>query len=251
MDESQMTEAEFLAHYDMGRFPSVAVTVDLTIFTIRNGQLSVLLIRRGGHPERGKWALPGGFVNVDESLDQAAARELKEETNLTIEDGYLEQLRTYGNPGRDPRGFVVSTAYVALAPRVDRPQAGDDAAEAHFFPVDDVLGPDFELAFDHGTIIRDGLERVRAKIEYAFVAHHFLDDETFTMSELRRVYEIVWGMGIIPSNFRRKLQSVEGLLEEVGEKRTSSIEGGRTSDIYRAGGVVEIFPPLRRPGLSG
>lgn len=243
-------EGDFLAGYNMSDYPSVGVTVDLTIFTIRNGQLCILLIKRGDHPHKGKWALPGGCVNTNESLDDAAARELKEETNLTIEDGYLEQLKTYGNPGRGPRGFVVSTAYVALAPQVERPKAGDDASEAHFFPVADVLSDDFELAFDHDVIVHDGLERVRAKIEYSPIAHHFLEDETFTMSELRRVYEIVWGVSIIPSNFRRKLQSVPGLLYEVGTKRTSSIVGGRSSDLYRAGDASEIYPPLRRPGLA-
>lgn len=242
-----ITEEEFLANYDMSKFPAIAATVDLAVFTIRNNQLSILLVKRGGHPFKGCWALPGGFVNTNESLEEAAARELKEETNLTIAEGYLEQLRTYGSPDRDPRGFVVSTAYVALAPHIERPEAGDDAAEAHFFPVDDVLSKDFGLAFDHADIIRDGLERVRAKIEYAPVAHHFLDDENFTMSELRKVYEIVWGTEVVASNFRRKLQSVDGLLEPVGMKRTSDFEGGRASDLYKAGPAKSIYPPLRQP----
>jgi 8-oxo-dGTP diphosphatase len=246
-DETAITEEEFLRNYDPRAYAPVAVTVDLTIFTIRNSKLSILLIKRGGHPELGKWALPGGFVNVDESLDQAAARELREETSLTIEDGYLEQLRTYGYPGRDPRGYVVSTAYVALAPHVTRPTAGDDAAEAHFFPVEDVLSEDFALAFDHGVIIRDGLERVRAKLEYQAIAHHFLEDEAFTLTELRRVYEIVWGAEVVASNFRRKLHAIPQLLEPVGSRRTSEVEGGRSSDLFRAGPVREIFPPLRRP----
>lgn len=245
--ENEMTEEEFLKNYDMSKYPTVAVTVDLSIFTIRNNELSILLIKRKGHPFKDYWALPGGFVNVNENIDKAAERELKEETGISIEKGYLEQLKTYGSPERDPRGFVVSTAYVALAPKVNRPQAGDDAAEAHFFPVADVLSDSFELAFDHSTIIRDGLERIRAKIEYAPIAHRFLDDETFTMSELRKVYEIVWGTEVVPSNFRRKLQSVNGLLEPVGEKRTSDFEGGRASDLYKAGDATEIYPPFKQP----
>lgn len=243
---NEVTEEEFLANYDMSKYPTVAATVDLTIFTIRNNRLSILLVKRGSHPFKGKWALPGGFVNTDESLDTAASRELREETNLTIEEGYLEQLKTYGEPGRDPRGFVISTAYVALAPRVERPEAGDDAAEARFFALEDVLKEDFELAFDHAQIIKDGLERVRAKIEYAPIAHHFLEDETFTMSELRKVYEIVWDEEIIPSNFRRKLQSVTGLLIPVEDKKVSEFEGGRTSDLYKAGDTKEIYPPFRQ-----
>lgn len=245
VNEKDMTEEEYLADYNMQDYPSIAGTVDLAIFTIRNNQLSVLLIKRGGHPHMGKWALPGGFVNVNESLDEAANRELLEETNLTMNDGYLEQLKTYGNPGRDPRGYVISTSYVALVPHADIPEAGDDADEARFFAVDEVL-TEFDLAFDHKTIIQDGLERVRSKIEYAPVAHHFLDDETFTISELRTVYEIVWGESIVPSNFRRKIQSVPNFLESVENKRSSKIEGGRESQLYRAGSADEIFPPLRR-----
>ena len=244
-NQVEETEDQFIANYDMSRFDPVAVTVDLSIFTIRNGQLSILLIKRGGHPEKGKWALPGGFVNTDESLDNAAARELAEETNITIQEGYLEQLRTYGNPSRDRRGYVVSVAYVALVPQVERPEAGDDATEAHFFAVSDVLSEDFDIAFDHRTIITDGLARVRAKIEYAPVAHLFLEDENFTMSELRNVYEIVWGTELVPSNFRRKVQSVPNFLEPVGAKRTSSVEGGRASDLYRAGTATEISPPFK------
>lgn len=243
---NEITEEEFLKNYDMSKYPTIAGTVDLTIFTVRNNQLSVLLIKRKGHPYKGQWALPGGFVDVSESLDEAAVRELKEETDLTVEEGYLEQLRTYGSPDRDPRGYVVSTAYVALIPHASSPTAGDDAAEARFFPVGDVLGEDFETAFDHQEIITDGLARVRAKIEYAPVAHKFLDDDTFTISELRKIYEIVWGIEITPSNFRRKVLSVPDFLETVDEKRSSQIEGGRQSQLFRAGKAENIFPPLKR-----
>jgi len=242
---TEITEEEFLKNYDMSKYPTIAGTVDLAIFTIRNNQLSILLVKRGGHPHKGKWALPGGFVDTKENLDEAAARELVEETNLKIADGYLEQLKTYGSPVRDPRGYVISTAYVALIPHASTPKAGDDADEARFFAVEDVL-EDFELAFDHKTIIEDGLNRVRSKIEYAPVAHHFLDDDTFTISELRKVYEIVWGEKIVPSNFRRKIQSVPHLLESVDDKRSSKIEGGRESQLYKAGNAKEIYPPLRQ-----
>lgn len=242
-----VSEEEFLKNYNLTDYPAVAVTVDLAIFTIRNNQLSVLLIERGVHPEKGKWALPGGFVNTNESLDDAAQRELVEETGLKVGEGYLEQLKTYGDPYRDKRGYVTSVAYVALAPNMDAPRAGDDAAFARFFPVEDVLSKNFELAFDHDVIIRDGLERVRSKIEYAPIAHLFLEDTEFTLSELRHVYETVWGVSIVPSNFRRKVQSVPGFLKEVGTKRTSNVTGGRASDLYRAGDATIIYPPLRQP----
>jgi len=243
----EQTEEEFLAGYNLKDYPGVGVTVDLSIFTIRNDKLSILLIKRGGHPEKGKWGLPGGFVNINESLDDAAARELFEETGLTLEEGYLEQLKTYGNPHRDKRGYIVSTAYVALVPKVKNPKAGDDAESAHFFPVEDVLSDDFDLAFDHRVIIADGLSRVRAKIEYAPIAHLFLEDEVFTLSELRHVYEIVWGVTLTPSNFRRKIQSVPDLIVPVGGRRSSQVDGGRKSDLYRAGNTLNIFPPLKQP----
>lgn len=241
---SEQSEAEYLASYDMSKYPSVAVTTDLTIFTIRNGQLCILLIKRGAHPEKGKWALPGGFINPNESLDDCAMRELEEETGIKVEQGYLEQLRTYGNPSRDKRGTVISTAYVALIPNMDKPHAGDDASEAHFFPVFDVLRDDFPVAFDHKDIIKDGLERVQAKVEYSPIALSFLDSETFTITELRKVYETVWGRELHPSNFRRKVLSVPGFLTAVGEKKGEG--AGRPSDLYRAGDVGEIYPPFRR-----
>jgi 8-oxo-dGTP diphosphatase len=117
-------EPEFLSGYDPRDFPPFAVTVDLAIFTIRAGQLSVLLVQRGGHPYRSCWALPGGFVRTGESADEAAARELAEETGVSDFRGHLEQLQTYSDPGRDPRMRVVSIAYVALGPGPARPGAG-------------------------------------------------------------------------------------------------------------------------------
>lgn len=240
------TEEEFLKAYDMSKYPAQAVAADLAIFTIRNERLAVLLIQRGGHPEKGKWALPGGFVNVTESVDEAASRELQEETGMALDDTYLEQLKTYASPGRDPRGYVVSVAYVALVPKAENPSAGDDASDARFFAVDDVLA-DFDLAFNHREIIQDGLERVRAKLEYAPIAPKFLDDETFTIPELLRVYEIVWGVKFKhPSNFRRKVQSAKDFLVPVGKKGSPQFEGGRTSDLYRLGEAAVIYPPLRQ-----
>lgn len=238
------TEEEFLKHYDLKKYPAQALTADLCIFTIIKGELSILLILRGGHPEKGKWALPGGFVNVDESVDQTAARELKEETGLAFEDGYLEQLKTYAYPGRDPRGYVTSVAYVTLAPKISVPKAGDDAAEAQFFPVKELNS--LTLAFDHANIIEDGLERVRAKIEYAPIAPLFIPDETFTISELRKVYETVWGVSLNRSNFRRKVQAVPDFLIPIDRKRVSNFDGGRPGDLYRIGSAQFIYPPLRR-----
>src|SRR5690348_9010369 len=142
------------------------VTVDLVVLTIRAGALHVLLVRRKFPPYRGRWALPGGFVNENEDLGAAAARELAEETSLTT--GHLEQLGTYGAPRRDPRGRVVTVAYLALVPDLPAPTAGSDASGAAWRPVSRP-GP-AGLAFDHGRILADGVERARAKLEYTPLA---------------------------------------------------------------------------------
>lgn len=243
-------EQDFLDQYDPSSFPAVGLTVDMVIFTIRNGKLSVLMIERGGFPYKGAWALPGGFVNPDESTEAAAVRELLEETAIDArkENIHLEQLRTYSTPGRDPRMRVVSSAYVALVPSLPSPEGGDDAASARWWTVDDLLNPEegaeVQLAFDHDRILRDGLERVRDKIEYAPIATNFLED-VFTLADLRRVYEIVWDFELHPANFRRKVLSTPGFVEPLGAKGDSST-GGRTAALYQAGSGAILHPALLR-----
>jgi 8-oxo-dGTP diphosphatase len=244
-----MTESEFLASYDPRSFPPVAVTVDVVLLTVRQGRFSILLVRRARHPELGKWALPGGFVEPEEDLDDAARRELAEETGVSELPPamYLEQLRTYGRPGRDPRVRTVSVAYVAFAPHIPAPVAGSDADLARFWPVADLgdrEGP--ELAFDHSQIIADGVERARAKIEYTPLAAAFLE-EPFTLSDLRAIYEEVWGKAQDPSNFRRKVLRLEGFVTPVGEiAAPRGAQGGRPAELYRRGPARLLWPPLRR-----
>lgn len=245
----QQSEQEFLASYDPGRYPSVAVTVDVVLLTMRQGRFSVLLVRRKRPPFAGDWALPGGFVDPDEDLDAAAQRELGEETGLSrLPAGiHLEQLRTYGTPGRDPRMRVVSVAYVVFAPGLPAPRAGDDADLARFWTVADLGAKESpDLAFDHARIIEDGIDRARSKIEYTPLAAAFLE-EPFTLSELRAIYEEVWGVPQDPSNFRRKVLSREGFVEPVGEIAPSRAGlGGRPADLYRRGQASNLWPPLRR-----
>lgn len=230
-----LTEDEFIAHYDQTRWPSVGATVDLSIFTILDGKLQVLLIERGNHPEKGKWAFPGGFVNIDESLDQAAARELQEETAVDLsEHRYLEQVRTYGYPGRDRRGYIISTLYAALIAELPEPEAGDDASGARFFPVDEVLAEGFPLAFDHAVLLGDALERVRAKLEYSPIVFDFLPEGGFTLTELREVYETVWGFRILASDFNRRMSQAQGAL-------SSAADG-----LWTRGTAATFFPPLDR-----
>ena len=151
---------DFLSEYDPRDFPPVAVTVDMAVFTLREEGLRVLLVRRGGEPFRGSWALPGGFVRPDENLEAAAARELEEETGITERDAYLEQLGSYGEPDRDPRMRVVTVAYWAICPNLPDPKAGSDADSAELVPVSAVEWGETALAFDHRDILLDALERM-------------------------------------------------------------------------------------------
>lgn len=215
------------------------VTVDLAILTVREGVLCALLVRRGAAPHSGAWALPGGYVLPDEDLLGAAHRELREETGLT--DIHLEQLASYGAPDRDPRGRTVTVAHLALTPHAATPAAGTDAAEAAWWPVAEALEED--LAFDHGQILRDAVERARAKLEYSSLGAAFCPPE-FTVSQLREVYEAVWGERLDPRNFHRKVTRTPGFLEETGG--TSSAEQGRPAKLYRRGPVEQLNPPITR-----
>jgi len=249
-------EAAFLAAYDPSEYPPIAVTVDVVLLTVRAGRLSVLLVERRGHPYRGHWALPGGFVEPDDDLDGAARRELEEETGVVVAGegdgvglGHLEQLRSYGTPGRDPRVRTVSVAYVGFTARDEVAVAGSDAADARFWAVDDLAidavgSPDgVRLAFDHDRIVADGIERARAKLEYTTLATAFLD-EPFTLGELRRVYEAVWAEPLHEGNFRRKVLSTPGFVEATG---TTAPTDGRPAALYRRGPATQLHPPILRP----
>lgn len=226
---------------DPSAWPPFAVTVDLVVLTVRDGALHVLLVRRGEDPYRGAWALPGGFVRADEDLHDAAVRELAEETGVRQPAGHLEQLGSYGAPDRDPRMRVVSVAHLVLAPDLPEPTAGTDAAAAAWVPVAAVDAG--ALAFDHARILGDGVERARAKLEYSPLATAFCGPE-LTVSELRGVYEAVWGQPLDPRNFHRKVTSVPGLLVDTG--RTRSEGRGRPATVYRPGPATVIVPPLTR-----
>lgn len=228
-----------------GDHPAFAVTVDLVALTVRDDVLHVLLVTRGEEPFLGWSALPGGFVRPDEDLPDAAARELAEETGVRRTPGHLEQLRTYGSPARDPRMRVVSVAYLAMAPALPDPVAGTDASGASWVPVDAAAAS--PLAFDHARILDDGVERARAKLEYTSLATAFCPP-TFTVSQLRRVYEAVWGIALDPRNFHRKVTGTPGLLADTG--RTVADGPGRPAALYRAGPALSLNPPLTRERLG-
>jgi 8-oxo-dGTP diphosphatase len=232
-----------MSAYDPQDYPPVAVTVDLVVLTIRDDDLEVLLVRRGEEPFAGALALPGGFIRPDETLSQAAARELAEETRLTVGAAHLEQLASYGDPDRDPRMRVVTVAYLALAPQMPQPRAGSDAAEARWVTTGDVLDGDV-LAFDHQRILADGVERARAKLEYTPLAAAFCPTE-FTIAQLRRVYEIVWGTTVDPRNFHRKVTGTPGFVIPAGTATAG--ERGRPAQLYQTGPAEQLYPPLLRP----
>jgi len=227
-------------------YPNIAVTVDLVLFTIQAESLRVLVVRRGADPFKRRWALPGGFVRPDETLEQGARRELKEETGLEVRQVHLEQLATYGDPDRDPRQRVVTVAYLALSPGVPLPIAGSDAADAAWVEVNELLRSRSVLAFDHGRILRDGLDRARSKLEYTPLATAFCPPE-FTIAELRRVYEIVWGSELDPRNFHRKVTSTRGFVVNTKRRR---VERGRPAQVFRVGKLRLLNPPMLRPGLA-
>ena len=188
-------------------YPRPAVTVDIVIFSLRAEQLQVLLVQRGEDPYQQMWALPGGFVQINEGLEDAALRELSEETGLG--EAYLEQLYTYGDPHRDPRGRVITVAYFALIP-TDAPldvAAGSDAQDVRWFPVDELP----QLAFDHAEIVTYALRRLRYKLEYSAVGFELLPSE-FTLSEIQQTYEKILGEKLDKRNFRRRILSA-GIIE--------------------------------------
>lgn len=222
---------------------TAAVTVDLVVLTVRGEDLAALVVKRGVEPHRGRWALPGGFVGDAEDLAVAAARELGEETGISAIDAHLEQLATYGAPDRDPRGRVVTVAHLALVADLPAPTAGTDAADAAWRPVEGLRRAG-RLAFDHGRILADGVERARAKLEYTPLATSFCDDE-FTVAELRHVYEVVWGTALDPRNFHRKVTSTNGFLAATG--RTTTRDGGRPAQLFRRGDATLLHPPMLRP----
>jgi 8-oxo-dGTP diphosphatase len=207
-------------------YPRPSVTVDVVILTLEEGALRILLVQRRHWPFAGMWALPGGFLNMDESLEHAARRELAEETGVA--DIYLEQLYTFGDPGRDPRTRVITVVYYALidAARLGvRVQAADDAADARWFPLYD-LPP---LAFDHAEIVDYTIQRLRGKLEYTTIGFQLLAPE-FTLSELQAVYEAILNRKLDKRNFRRKILSTE-ILEST---EATKMEGPhRPARLYR------------------
>ncbi len=227
--------------------PPFAVTVDAVVLTIREDELQALVVTRGAEPFEGRLALPGGFVEFDEDLDDALERELSEETGISVRGARIEQLSSYGRPDRDPRMRTVSVAYLAVLPDLPEPVGGDDAADAQWRRVTWLLARRDRLAFDHREIMRDGVERARARLEYSAIGTSFCPPR-FTIAELRRVYEVVWGISLDAGNFHRKVTGVPGFVESTGKK--ASPRTGRPAELYRRGPNDVLHPPLTRGSLQ-
>jgi 8-oxo-dGTP diphosphatase len=239
----QADERAFVEAYRPDAYPRPAVTVDLVVLTVLDADLKLLLVRRAEPPFQGQWALPGGFVRVGdgkhdrgEDLDAAAARELEEETGLPRGASHLQQLGAFGAPGRDPRMRVISVAYFALirpdlAPLV---HAGGDAEQAGWHSVTTLSArtthASRELAFDHADIVDAALERVRERLEHSTIAFDLVP-RTFTIPELRAVFDAVTGVTHDPGNFRRKFQQLleTGMVVEAPGKRITS---GKPARVY-------------------
>ncbi len=234
--------------YDPSQFPAFAVTVDVVVLTMSEGLLHVLLVCRGEAPFEGMWAIPGGFKRPTETLDEAAKRELFEETGI---DGasLLRQFGAYGDPDRDPRMNVVTVAYLAVLREVAGIVAGTDATAADLIPVSDVLNGKIELAFDHREIVRDAAERVRVDLELRGIATAFVGP-TFTLAELRTVYEAVWGVQLDAANFRRSILAEEGWVIPTGRRARPGSTGGKPAELYRAGRMWRHGGPIRYPDSS-
>ena len=229
----------------------VLVATDIALFTIKDGMFQVLLIKRGVPPFLDFWALPGGLIRMDigergEEPEEAALRELKEETGLAKNLGYLEQLGTYGSPNRDPREQrVISIAYFGIGPTLEDPEGGSDASHATFVPVEKAISDQVDLAFDHRLILTDAIKRARAKLEYSTIATQFCTQD-FTISELRKVYEIIWDTELDPGNFQKKVLSSPGFIMDLGRNAESSQTGGRPAKLYSAGTESLLNLPIRR-----
>ena len=216
------------------QYPHPAVTTDVVIFTIHDERLELLLIRRASEPFRDCWALPGGFVDIDEDLDACALRELEEETGVT--GVYLEQLYTFGAPNRDPRERVISVAYYALVPpdRV-RIRAASDARDVAWFQLDQLP----RLGFDHEQIVDMAHARLASKLQYSTIALQFMP-EHFTLGELQKVYETILGEPLDKRNFRKRLMALD-CLKDTGQSRRNG--NHRPARLYavKSPGTVEII----------
>ena len=233
-----MDEKTFLRNYDIHEFDIPLVSVDGVLFTYADGQLKVLLVKRSEHPEKGKWGLPGGFVNkdLDNDLEDTVRRKISEKTG--VNPPYIEQLQSYGNARRDKRGWSVTVCYSALIAHQDCAAEGKAVSEIRWVEIEEALRK--KLAFDHRQIITDARERLRQKALYSIIPAYALP-KSFTLPELQQVHECLIGKPLQKKSFRRRIEQA-GLLVDTGQKRA---EGGRPATLYRLAEKAGSFTFLR------
>lgn len=221
------SEAEFLADYDIHQFNVPLTTVDLCIFSLLNEELKVLILKRANFPFKDRWALPGGFVDVESDVDlhATALRKLLEKTS--VKAPYVEQLETIGNSERDPRGWSMTVVYFALIPHTAVAAHTEDVDEVEWLSVNAIKS--YKLAFDHEILLKKAVQRLRNKVGYSTLPIHIMPKE-FTLAELQRAYEIIMDREVDKKAFRRRLESAQ-LLVETGKSQQL---GGRPAKLYRA-----------------
>lgn len=229
-----INEKEYLSHYNKNEYERPSVAVDLLVFTIEDDRLKIVLVEREEHPFKNTLALPGVFVGIDETLDEAAKRGVYEETGL--QDIYFEQLYTWGDTDRDPRMRIISVSYLSLT-HIDKIllSAGKRTASAELYDIDKLLSSDTPLAFDHRKIIEYGRERIKNKTEYTTIAFELLPEE-FTLPRLQKVYEALLGKPLLKANFRRKIMP---MIEET--ERMTSGDAHRPSKYYRLRKEIQVI----------
>ncbi|NQZ87378.1 MAG: NUDIX hydrolase [Colwellia sp.] len=223
------TQSHFLENYDIHEFDIPLTSVDMTIFTIEDDLLKVLLVKRAQFPAKGEWALPGGFINLksDGTLNDTVSRKLKEKTGVEI--SHLEQVATYGSAVRDPRGWSVTIAYMALILNENITLISDESSEeVVWLPIGDIQD-NYQLAFDHNVILADSYQRLKNKVQYTSLPINLLP-QTFTLSELQKTFELILGYNIEKKSFRRRLLAAE-IIVETGEMRVGS---NRPAKLYCA-----------------
>lgn len=235
MSKQYATEAEYLQHYNIHDYDIPLVSVDLGIFTLHEDRLKVLLVERSDHPEKGKWALPGGFVNTaqDKELANTALRKLKEKTG--VETPYLEQLETIGSASRDPRGWSVTVIYFAMIPYVDLPSQHSSGENARWIEIDDAMHR--TLAFDHNSLLEKAVERIRNKVLYTLIPAHLIPTP-FTLTALQHAYEVILGREVEKKAFRRRMENAD-VLEPTGDIELGV--PGRPAALYRVKTTIKVF----------
>ncbi len=229
MPAHEMTEQEFLLTYNIHDFDVPLTSVDLVIFTLQEQSLKVLLIERGEHPFKGRWALPGGYIDLkrDRDLDATASRKLREKTGVDL--SYLEQLQGFGSATRDPRGWSATFAYFALIDAHDVTLSHGSGSSAVAWVGVEELANRPALAFDHAAIVALAVQRLRAKVEYTSLPVHLLAAE-FTLPELQQVYQTILGRAVDKSAFRKRIKEGDFLEEVTGKQRHAS---NRPAQLYR------------------